>query len=63
MVLTFSWTLKISQEAPHPASVLPAGMKLFFFVSIIVLVIILPINITGTEVDKLMEVGIAIPIK
>lgn len=38
-------------------------MKLFFFVSIIVLVIILPINITGTEVDKLMEVGIAIPIK
>ncbi|KAL6782290.1 hypothetical protein ACKKBG_A06245 [Auxenochlorella protothecoides x Auxenochlorella symbiontica] len=44
-------------DAAMYVKILEMGMKLFFFVSIIVLVIILPINITGTEVDKLMELG------
>jgi hypothetical protein len=33
----------------------PAGFEVFFVVSLFVLVIILPINCTGSEVDKLMS--------
>ncbi len=40
----------------RPVSPLPsAGFELFAAISLIVLIIILPINCTGGEVDKLMS--------